>query len=197
MACVTGNTVVVATMMPRDPNAPRWEHAVIYVLDARTGVEIARRVLPDPVPVAAMVVEDGVVHVVSTLRDEPVFWYALTPGELVPLHRRIISIAGGLRHEDVLDAWGTPDGGLWLELDVTSDHEPARLPAYVFADQSGAPASPQVRTDRSATEGPPFAHDACAGGHELFAPVDGRWESENDATPPAILRGPSARVGRH
>ena len=61
-------------MMPRDSKAPRWEHAVVYVLDARTGIEIARRVLPDPVPVGAMVVEDGVVHVISTRKGEPVFW---------------------------------------------------------------------------------------------------------------------------
>jgi hypothetical protein len=185
---VVGTTVVVATMMPRDPNAPRWEHAVVYVLDANTGVEVARRVLPDPVPVAAMVVEDGVVHVVSTLKGEPVFWYALTPGELVPLHRRIVSISDGLRHDDVLDAWATPDGGLWLELDTTSDGDSIRVPAYIFADQSGAPASSRVRADRETAEGPPFAHDACAGGHELFAPLDGHWGGGNDASPPAILR---------
>jgi hypothetical protein len=53
---VTGSTIIVATMMPRDTKAPRWEHAVVYVLDAHTGIEMARRVLPDPVPVAAMVV---------------------------------------------------------------------------------------------------------------------------------------------
>src|SRR5271165_6910476 len=49
---VVGSTIVVATMMPRDPNAPAWEHAEIYLLDASSGVEIARRSLPDPVPVA-------------------------------------------------------------------------------------------------------------------------------------------------
>ena len=34
---VAGEHVVVATMMPRDPSAPGWEHAVVYALDARTG----------------------------------------------------------------------------------------------------------------------------------------------------------------
>src|SRR5580698_2344101 len=57
---VVGSTVVVATMMPRDSNAPGWEHAVIYVLDAVSGVEVARRVLPDAVPVAAMAVDSGI-----------------------------------------------------------------------------------------------------------------------------------------
>src|ERR1700733_9260523 len=74
--------------------------------------------LPAPVPVAAMVVDDGVVHVVSTRGGEPIFWYALTPSELVPCHRRIVAVADGLQHDDVLDAWATPDGGLWLELDA-------------------------------------------------------------------------------
>ena len=49
---VVGQNVLVATMMPRDASAPGWEHAVVYAIDARTGVEVARRVLPDPVPVA-------------------------------------------------------------------------------------------------------------------------------------------------
>src|SRR5580658_3821839 len=62
---VVGSTVIVATMMPRDSNAG-WEHAVVYVLDAVSGAEVARRVLPDPVPVAAMAVFGGVVHIVAT-----------------------------------------------------------------------------------------------------------------------------------
>jgi hypothetical protein len=185
---VIGSTVIVATMMPSDPSAPRWEHAVLYVLDARTGVEVARRVLPDPVPVAAMVVENGVVHVVSTLKDEPIFWYALTPAELVPIHRRIVALADDVRHDDVLDAWGTPDGGLWLEIDARSDGDQARAPTYVFADPSGAPTGARARPERGGAEGPLFAHDACAGGHDLFAPVEGRWDSDEDASPPGVLR---------
>ncbi|MBV9949294.1 MAG: hypothetical protein JOZ69_20765, partial [Myxococcales bacterium] len=92
---VVGQSVVVATMMPRDPNAPGWEHAVIYALDIRTGAELARRPLADPVPVAAMVVEGGLVHVVATRRGEPIFWYALSPADLVPQHRRIVNLEGG------------------------------------------------------------------------------------------------------
>jgi len=185
---VIGTTVIVATMMPSDPSAPRWEHAVLYVLDAHTGVEIARRVLPDPVPVAAMVVENSVVHVVSTLKGEPIFWYALTPAELVPIHRRIVALADDVRHDDVLDAWGTPDGGLWLEIDARSQGEGARAPTYVFADPSGAPTGAGARAERTGTDGPVFAHDACAGGHDLFAPIEGRWDSEDDASPPGVLR---------
>src|ERR1700733_10369455 len=63
---VVGQNVLVATMMPRDAGAPGWEPAVFYAIHARPGAEVPRRVLPDPVPVAAMVVESGVVHVVAT-----------------------------------------------------------------------------------------------------------------------------------
>jgi hypothetical protein len=185
---VAGTTVIVATMMPRDPKAPRWEHAVVYALDAHTGIEIARRVLPDPVPVAAMVVDDGVVHVVSTRGGEPIFWYALTPSELVPCHRRIVAVADGLQHDDVLDAWATPDGGLWLELDAALEGESMRVRSFAFADPSGSLVASRVSEGRQLAEGPPIANDACAGGHELFVPRDGRWSSETDSTPPGISR---------
>jgi hypothetical protein len=193
---VAGTIVIVATMMPRDPKAPRWEHAVVYALDAHTGIEIARRVLPDPVPVAAMVVDDGVVHVISTRRGEPIFWYALTPAELVPCHRRIVAVADGLRHDDVLDAWATPDGGLWLELDASSDADTGRVRGFAYADPSGAPIAPRVvdveasraQDDRPIADAPPVAHDACAGGHDLFVPFDGRWNIETDSVPPGISR---------
>jgi hypothetical protein len=185
---VAGTTVIVATMMPRDPDAPRWEHAVVYVLDAHTGIEVARRVLPDPVPVAAMAVEDGVVHVISTRRGEPIFWYALTPAELVPCHRRIVAVGEGLQHDDVLDAWATPDGGLWLELDSAVDFESTRVRSFAFADPNGASVAERLNEDRLVTEGPPVAQDACAGGHELFVPHDGRWAAENEATPPGLCR---------
>jgi hypothetical protein len=181
---VVGQNVVVATMMPRDPAAPGWEHAVVYALDARTGVEVARRVLPDPVPVAAMVVEAGVLHVVATRRGEPIFWYALAPADLVPRHRRIVTLATS--HDDVLEAWASPDGGLWLELEATSGAESRHELAYVFADAAGEGATTHRHED-DVPEAPGIARDACAGGLELFAPVDGRWQ-EDSAIPPSISR---------
>ncbi|MGO9838395.1 MAG: hypothetical protein ACLP1X_29800 [Polyangiaceae bacterium] len=185
---VVGSTVVVATMMPRDSSAPGWEHAIIYVLDALSGVEIARRVLPDPVPVAAMAFDGGTIHVVATRRGEPVFWYALSPMELAPRHRRVVGIGDDLRHEDVLDAWATPDGGLWLELDATLGPEGARAHTYSFVDPDGGPAVTRLNDEHAAAANPPLARDACAGGHELFVPLDGRWSGEVDASPPLLSR---------
>ncbi len=181
---VVGQHVVVATMMPGDAAAPGWEHAVVYALDVRTGVETARRVLPDPVPVAAMVVESGVLHVVATRRGEPVFWYALSPDDLVPQHRRIVGLSSG--HDDVLEAWASPDGGLWLELEGTTGSDEHHALAYAFADASGGSPAAYRRED-DVTEGTALARDACAGGRELFAPVDGHWTSDAPV-PPALSR---------
>ena len=185
---VAGTTIVVATMMPRDPKAARWEHAVLYALDGHTGIEIARRVLPDPVPVAAMVVEDGIVHVISTRSGEPIFWYALTATELVPDHRRIVTLADGVVHDDVLEAWATPDGGLWLELDTAGKGNAARLWGFAFADPNGSPATAHMNEDLTSSGGSPIAHDACAGGNDLFVPLEGRWARDSTPTPPGLSR---------
>jgi hypothetical protein len=185
---VVGSAIVVATMMPRDSSAPGWEHAAIYSLDALSGVELARRSLPDPVPVAAMAIDDGVVHVVATRRNEPVFWYALSLPDLVPRDRRIVAIRDAVRHDDVLDAWATPDGGLWLELDATLGPDAVRAHWYAFVDPAGASAATRANDEPPAIGNPPLARDACAGGHELFVPVDGRWRGEADSSPPVLSR---------
>jgi hypothetical protein len=184
---VVGSTVVVATMMPRDSNAPGWEHAVVYVLDALSGAEVARRVLPDPVPVAAMAVEAGIVHVVATRRGEPIFWYALSPAELASHHRRIVAIGETVSHEDALDAWAMPDGGLWLELDAALG-DGRRANTYAFAEPNGGLAVTRMSDERPAAGNPPLARDACAGGRDLFVPLDGRWSIDVDAAPPVLSR---------
>jgi len=194
---LVGSTIVVATMVPRDASAPGWEHAAIYVLDALSGREIARRALPDPVPVAAMAVEAGVVHVVATRKGEPIFWYALSPADLAPRDRRTVEIRGVVRHEDVLDAWATPDGGLWLELDATLGADGARGHTYAFVDPAGESVAARLDEERPAVRSPPLARDACAGDSDLFVPLDGRWEEGVDPSPPVIsrLQPPSAGEG--
>jgi hypothetical protein len=185
---VVGSTIIVATMTPRDPSAPGWEHAAIYVLDALSGAEVARRVLPDPVPVAAMAVEAGVVHVVATRRGEPIFWYTLSPADLAPRDRRIVGIGGTVRHDDVLDAWATPDGGLWLELDATLEADGVRAHTYAFVDPTGGPALTRLNDEHPAMGNPPLARDACEGGRDLFVPLQGRWSGDDDSSPPALSR---------
>ncbi|MGD0675961.1 MAG: hypothetical protein ABSC94_11110 [Polyangiaceae bacterium] len=184
---IAGGCVLVATMAPRDSDAPGWEHAVLYALDAESGLELARRVLPDPVPVAAMVVEAGLVNVVATRKGEPIYWYSLSTPELVASHRRIIVAGSPVRPDDVLDAWATPDGGLWLELDVAVGPEGLRARTYSFANAGGDPIVVRV-DEHAATEGPPIVQDACACGQSLYVPVDGRWGGAAEATPSALSR---------
>jgi hypothetical protein len=187
---VVGANVVIATMMPRDasPGGGGWEHAVLYALDVRTGAEVARRVLPDPVPVAALVIEAGLVHVVATGNGEPIFWYALSPDDLSPRHRRLVGQTASTRQDDVLDAWAAPEGSLWLELDTQVGAGQRRALAYVFADAAGATREVSAQQGDPSDEGGPPARDACAGGHELFAPLDGRWAGGESPQPPSLRR---------
>jgi hypothetical protein len=185
---VVGQAVIVATMMPRDPSAPNWEHAVVFLLEAKTGRELARRTLPDPVPVAAMAVEGGVAHVIATRRGEPIYWYALSAAELVPRDRRIVSTGDGWRGQDALDAWATEDGDLWLELDSLAGAGEACSHAYAFAGREGQPAVVQMTERHPPNDDAPLARDACWLGGDLFVPVAGLWSDEADAFPPTMSR---------
>jgi hypothetical protein len=185
---VAGPRVIVATMMPDDPGAPGWEHAVIYALDAETGAEVCRRPLPDPAPVAAMVIGAGDLHIVAAGRAEPIFWYALSLADLAPRHRRVATTPGTVPYDDVLDAWVSPEGGLWLELELSSGGDSPRAQAYAFAGPAGTPPAVRMKGERPAARGPPLARDACAAGRELFVPIEGRWAEGADASPPALSR---------
>jgi hypothetical protein len=198
---VAGERVYVATLEPGDPTAVGWEHATIYALDASTGRVAATRALPDPVPVAAMIVEGATVHVLATRHGEPVFWYALDAFDLRPRHRRALALDRSSAW-DVLEAWALPsagsprasrpgepelaapsDGGLWLELEST----PAGKRRYAFVDGDSvslAPAAYEPETPDDATT----PRDACCVGHTLYAPRSGKWDDAGSATPPSIVQ---------
>ena len=187
---IVGQNVLVATMMPRDASAPGWEHAVVYAIDARTGVEVARRVLAG----SGARRRDGRRGGRPARRrhapgraDLLVRPLAGRPRAPAPSHRS--PLAAG--HDDVLEAWAAPDGGLWLELEAaTGTDAQQHALAYAFADGGGT--TPAVwRSRRDTAEGPAVARDACAGGHELFAPVDGRWAADPIAARPLA---PAARA---
>lgn len=88
-------------------------------------------------------------------------------------------------HEDVLEAWAAPDGGLWLELEAAGSPDTPHALAYAFADSDGTTPAVWPR-EESPAEGVPAARDAFAGGQDSFAPVDGRWTT--DPRPPALSR---------
>jgi hypothetical protein len=180
---LVGSSVIVATMMPGDERAPGWEHAVIYMLDAVRGEELARRVLPDPVPVAAMVVAGEPIHIVATRTGEPIFWYTLTP-DLLPIARRVVTLSSPVAHDDVLDAWATP-GGLWLELEGPAQGVPGRARAYAYVDPD---ADATVARTGGGAPGDAPERDACSDGRDLFVPLNGLWASGPEPIPPALAR---------
>jgi hypothetical protein len=185
---IAGECVYVATMRPDDADAPGWEHAVVYALDAATGRVMARRPLPDPVPVAAMLCEAGLVHVIATRKGEPIFAYALEPGSLVPRSRRLIELDRDARRDDVLDAWGLADGSLWLEIERASGTTGGRAYAHVGAGENAATAQTHEDDVASGEWGTP-ARDACCVGTELFAPVR--------SAPPGVWRVKPQPIAPH
>jgi hypothetical protein len=167
---IANGHVHVATMAPSDPDAPGWEHATIFALDGMTGQVSAQRTLADPVPVSAMAIEQGIVHVVATRKDEPIFLYGLRVGDLRPCHRRRVTLDRDERREDVLDAWAMPGGGMWLEIE--SAFGGARAYASVSDNSNVAAAQTHVDDVAGTGWGSP-ARDACTDGHALFAPLSG------------------------
>ena len=174
---IAGERVYVATMSPADPAAVGWEHAVIFALEASTGRVVAKRELPDPAPVAAMIVDGAVVHVLATRHGEPVFWYALDAFDLRPRHRRALALDRAA-HWDVLEAWASADGGIWMELDGESTRR-----VYAFAKDETVVLAPRAKESTDPDVAP---RDACCVGHTLYAPSAGNWDEAGNGTPPLI-----------
>lgn len=187
---IAGERIYVATMSPPDPAAVGWEHATVFALDVASGRVVAKRELPDPAPVAAMIVDGNVVHVLATRPGEPIFWYALDAFDLRPHHRRALplnqydsprlvdrAMPGTTGEEwDVLEAWASADGGIWMELDG-----PRRL--YAFAKESSVVFASSAK---ESTEPDVAPRDACCVGHTLYAPSAGAWDDAGNGTPPLI-----------
>ena len=164
---IAGGRVFAATAEPHDRQAPGWEHAVVFALDASRGRAVAIRALPDPVPTAAMVVDGDAVHVVATRPGEPIFWYALRTADLQPLHRRAIGLAE--ERPDVLDAWASSDGGLWLEAERGAG-QPASFVYVPPSDPGARLRGCDVEGTRDAEAGP---CDAACMDRTLYVPYAG------------------------
>ncbi len=160
---IFGPHVYVATHEPPDQGAPGWEHPVIYALEASSGRTVAARALPDPLPVAAMIVAGGSLHIVAAKVGEPLVWYVLTLPELDAAHRRRLSVREP-PDSDVLDAWLLSDGALCLEID--RERGGRRTFAFFGAE------SPGVRVSRldAEPEADMAPSDACVVDRTLFVP---------------------------
>jgi hypothetical protein len=179
---IAGEHVFVVTMDPADPVAIGWEHAMVYAIDAATGAVVARRRLADPAPVAAMVIEGRVLHLATTGPGEPIVWYALDTPDLVPRHRRYVDLVDA-RSSDVLDAWASPDGGLWLEIEASRPGASRTARGFQFLAAETGGAGMHAGPEAQASSGEPS--DACAAGRTLFAPWDGDVPSVHRLDPHA------------
>jgi hypothetical protein len=182
----SGDLVVIAAMGVSE-QTPGWEHATVFVLDAASGKVVARRTLPDPLPVASLVLEGHVVSAVATARGEPVFTYSLSLPDLRPLHRGVVALDDPL-DADVLDAWALPGGGLWLELEVGQGSL-----VYVAVAEGGLAASRLVlHVDHART-----ARDACESERALFVPAapEAHETQEAEGLTPLLFKLDPAREG--
>ena len=125
-----------------------------------------------------MIVDGEIVHVLATRHGEPVFWYALDAFDLRPRHRRALSLDRAA-HWDVLEAWASADGGIWMELDATGGDRRV----YAFAKDDTVILAPRAK---EATEPELAPRDACCVGHTLYAPSAGAWDAGGNGTPPLI-----------
>jgi hypothetical protein len=172
-----GDFVVVAAMGSLE--APGWDHTTVFVLDGGKGKVLARRTLPDPVPVASLVLEGHAVHAIATTPGEPVFIYSLSMPDLRARMRRPVALEFAAQ-TDVLDAWALPGGGLWLELEtgegsrestVDVDVRSARRLGYVaVCDPERACRALWMTVPGDGT----IARDACESERGLFVPGDAR-----------------------
>ena len=182
---IAGERVYVTTMEPGDPQAPAWEHATVYALEAATGRVVASRALPDPVPVAAMIVDGAMVHVLATRAGEPIFWYALDAYDLRPHHRRALTLTAGARARgaDVLEAWASADGGIWMELDGIAGGRRT----FAFAKDDHVTIAPRAKEASGPDPDSPLTpRDACCVGHTLYAPSAGDRDEAGNGTPSSI-----------
>ncbi|MGO8991678.1 MAG: hypothetical protein ACLQVI_00010 [Polyangiaceae bacterium] len=175
---IAGERVYVATMPAGDPAGLGWEHATVFALEGSSGRVVAKRELPDPAPVAAMIVDGALVHVLATRHGEPVFWYALDAFDLRPRHRRALALDRAA-HWDVLEAWASADGGIWMELDATAGGRRV----YAFAKDETVILAPRAK---EAVDPDLAPRDACCVGHTLYAPSAGNWDDAGNGTPPSI-----------
>jgi hypothetical protein len=80
---------------------------------------------------------------------------------------------------DVLEAWASADGGLWMELDATAGGRRV----YAFAKDETVILAPRAK---ESTEPDLAPRDACCVGHTLYAPSAGAWEEGGTGTPPSV-----------
>ena len=113
-----GDTLVVVTM---PPGPLGWTHAVVHLLDGRTGKEKATRRLPDPAPVGALAVGPRAIHVAVAGDSVAPHHYALERETLRPLRRTALPLVTAGLEDDVLDLWAPSDDRVAFEVELGAE----------------------------------------------------------------------------
>lgn len=113
-----GDTIVVVTM---PPGPPGWTHALVHLLDGRSGKEKAVRRLPDPAPVGALAVGPRAIHVAVAGDSVAPHHYALDRETLRPLRRTALPLVTSGLEDDVLDLWAPSDDRVAFEVELGAE----------------------------------------------------------------------------
>jgi hypothetical protein len=168
---LAGELLIVVTM---PPGPPGWTHALVHVLDAKTGKERAVRRLPDPAPVGAIAVGPRALHVAVAGDAVAPYHYALERESLRPLRRTALPLTTSGLEDDVLDLWAPSDDRVAFEVELGAE----RARRFGWVD---------LATRRSSLR----THEAgVASGDRGGPPRDGAVCGEHLVVPVPSLEGP-------
>jgi hypothetical protein len=115
---LVGDAILVVSM---PPGPPGWTHALVHVLDGKTGKERAVRRLPDPAPVGAIAIGPRAVHVAVAGDAVAPYHYALDRETLRPIRRSALPLTTSGLEDDVLDLWAPSDDRVAFEVELGAE----------------------------------------------------------------------------
>jgi hypothetical protein len=162
---LAGDLLIVVTM---PPGPPGWSHALVHLLDAKTGKERAVRRLPDPAPVGAIAVGPRAIHVAVAGDAVAPYHYALERESLRPLRRTALPLTTSGLEDDVLDLWAPSDERVAFEVELGAER--ARRFGWVdLPTRRGSLRAHEAGVAAGDRGGPP--RDGAVCGEHLVVPV--------------------------
>lgn len=160
-----GESIVVVTM---PPGPPGWTHAIVHVLDGKSGKERAARRLPDPAPVGALAVGPRSIHVAVAGDAVAPYHYALDRETLRPQRRTALPLVTNGLEDDVLDLWAPSDERVAFEVELGAER--ARRFGWVdLPSRRGSLRAHEAGMHAGDRGGPP--RDGAISGEYLVIPV--------------------------
>lgn len=182
-----GDLIVVVTM---PPGPPGWTHAMVHLVDGKTGKERVSRRLPDPAPVGALAVGPRSVHVAVAGDAVAPYHYALERDSLRPQRRTVLPLVTTGLEDDVLDMWAPSDERVAFEVELGAERS-RRFGWVDLPSRRGSLRAHDAGLAAGDRGGPP--RDCAISGEYLIIPVPGI--DGPPATAPGAQRMSVAEVG--